>query len=139
MPDGVQRLSRDAWVGVDCDVLIPAAVADAVHGGNQAEVRAELVVDAANLPCTEEAEVALGARGVAVVPDFIANAGAACGYGLLLTAQVDLDPPQIFAESAARIRRATRTVLEAWQRDGTPPRRTAEALAEKALREFSAS
>ena len=139
VPEDVQRLPREAWLAVDCDVLIPAAIADAIHGENQADVRARLVVQGANLPCTADAERALAKRGVAVVPDFIANAGAACGFGLLLTAQVPFDPPAIYAEVADRIRQATRTVLEAWQQDGTPPRVAAEALAETALQRFGAS
>lgn len=139
LPQGVRAEDGPAWLRVESDILIPAAIADVITTDNQAQVNTRLLVEAANIPCTEDAERSLAARGIPVVPDFIANAGAACGFGLLLTGQVDLDPAQIYDEVARRIRRATRAVLERWQRDGTPPRDAARALAERKLGEFAAS
>lgn len=116
-----QALPRDAWLAVDADVLLPAAIPDAIAEENQSQIRARLVVPGANIAVTEGAERALHARRVAVVPDFIANAGAAGGLGMLLTGQVPLDPGEILAETARRLRRSTRAVLSAsLGRDVTP-------------------
>ena len=60
---------------VDCAVLIPAAVGGVIHAGNADRVRARIVVEGANGPTTSEADEALGARGVTIVPDVLANAG----------------------------------------------------------------
>jgi glutamate dehydrogenase (NAD(P)+) len=70
----------DAFDGAEvitwpADVLIPAALEDAITAENAKDVRAEIVVEAANAPTTPEADEILHARGVTVVPDILANAG----------------------------------------------------------------
>ena len=72
---GADRLSADEFMGVDCDVLIPAAIESAIHADNVDSVRAGLVVEGANLPVTPRADRRLQERGVVVVPDILANAG----------------------------------------------------------------
>jgi glutamate dehydrogenase (NAD(P)+) len=59
----------------DADVLIPAALEDAITAENAGDVRAKVVVEAANGPTTPEADEILHRRGVTVVPDILANAG----------------------------------------------------------------
>ncbi len=66
-------------LSLDCTVLIPAAMENAIDGTNVAAVRAPLVVEGANHPITPEADVALSDRGVTVVPDILANAGGVTG------------------------------------------------------------
>jgi len=62
-------------IGWEADVLIPAALEDAIHGGNAKEVRAKYLIEGANGPTTPEADEILQERGVHVVPDILANAG----------------------------------------------------------------
>ena len=59
----------------DADVLIPAALEDVITKDNAKDVRAEIVIEAANGPTTPEADEMLTKRGVTVVPDILANAG----------------------------------------------------------------
>ena len=61
-----------AW---DADVLIPAALEDAITKDNAKDVKAGIVVEAANAPTTPEADEILNKRGVLVIPDILANAG----------------------------------------------------------------
>ncbi|HUU55085.1 MAG TPA: Glu/Leu/Phe/Val dehydrogenase, partial [Armatimonadota bacterium] len=68
-----EELPREAVLRVDCEVLIPAALEGALTGDNAAEVRAPLIVEAANGPTTSEAQTLLQERGVTVVPDILAN------------------------------------------------------------------
>jgi len=75
----------DAWLDVDTDVLVLAAGGSAIRADNVARVRAALVVEGANAPCTPEAVDALAGRGVVVVPGIIANSGSATVTGLVLT------------------------------------------------------
>lgn len=58
-----------------CDVLIPAALERQITERNAARLSCDLVVEAANGPTTPEADVILSRRGIAVVPDILANAG----------------------------------------------------------------
>ena len=69
------KLTPDAILDVDCDIWIPAARPDVLRGDNVSRLRTRLVPQGANIPCTPEAEQALHASGVLVIPDFIANAG----------------------------------------------------------------
>lgn len=68
-------IDRDAIVGVECDIWIPAARPDVLHAGNVDTVRARIVAQGANLPATPAAEARLHERGILNLPDFIANAG----------------------------------------------------------------
>jgi glutamate dehydrogenase (NAD(P)+) len=67
--DGAQLLEAD------CDVLIPAALEGVIHAGNAERIQARLVVEAANGPCTWEADEILRARGITILPDIFVNAG----------------------------------------------------------------
>ena len=69
------KLGVDAILDADCDIWIPAARPDVVREDNAARLKAKLVLQGANIPFTAGAEKMLAARGVLVVPDFIANAG----------------------------------------------------------------
>jgi glutamate dehydrogenase (NAD(P)+) len=109
---------RDAWLDVDADVLVLAANKDAVDSGNVERVRPTLVVEAGNLCCTARAKAVLAERGVTIVPDVIANVGAAAVSGCALTGTVPFDlPPRKMAVwlhewVAVRVRRNTEDFLE---------------------------
>jgi glutamate dehydrogenase/leucine dehydrogenase len=60
---------------VPCDVLIPAALEMQITAENVDQVKATVIIEAANGPVSLEAETALVARGVDVVPDIFANSG----------------------------------------------------------------
>jgi glutamate dehydrogenase/leucine dehydrogenase len=57
------------------DVLIPAALEDAINEDNVDAVKADIIVEGANAPTTPAAHEALVQRGVLIVPDILANAG----------------------------------------------------------------
>ncbi len=128
-----QSLDRDEWLGLDVDVLIPAAIADTIHMKNVSQIKASLIIEAANIPVTEVAEKYLFDHGIAVVPDFIANVGTAGGFGLLLTNQVPLEPEAVFTELGRRMRKSTRDVLSLSQQEKILPRDVAVQLAEQRL------
>lgn len=70
-----QQLSADELVGLDVDVLVLAALGDAVIEANMKSVRAIYIVELANGPVNEAAHDYLAAAGVTILPDIIANAG----------------------------------------------------------------
>ena len=75
---GATNLSNEELLALECDILVPAAVASQIHAGNAADIRPRLVVEAANDPVTPEADAILGERGIPVIPDILANAGGVC-------------------------------------------------------------
>lgn len=70
-----EQLPSDAIVGVEADILVLAALEDAVTEQNVADVKATIVVELANGPISKAAEATLDEQNVAVLPDIIANAG----------------------------------------------------------------
>ncbi|MFH5924747.1 Glu/Leu/Phe/Val family dehydrogenase [Roseomonas xinghualingensis] len=72
---GIRTIEGEAITAVECDVLVPAALENLIHEGNAAAVRARVIVELANGPITPEADTILERKGVAVLPDILANAG----------------------------------------------------------------
>jgi glutamate dehydrogenase/leucine dehydrogenase len=62
-------------IGVDCEVLVPAAMEEHIREDNADLVRANLVLEVANYPTTPAADELLKTRGVTVIPDIVASAG----------------------------------------------------------------
>ena len=77
--DGVDHISNEDLLECDCDVLIPAALGDVITEHNAEQVRAQVLVEAANHPTTTGADKILDDRGVRVLPDILANAGGVTG------------------------------------------------------------
>ncbi|MDU0343384.1 Glu/Leu/Phe/Val family dehydrogenase [Bosea rubneri] len=73
--NGHEAIAADALIGVDCDLLVPAALENMIHEDNAAEVKARIILELANGPVTSEADAILEKRGVVVLPDILANAG----------------------------------------------------------------
>ena len=73
--DGVTHLSNQELLALDCDVLIPAALENQINEQNAKDIKARIVIEAANGPTTVEADKILADRGIIVVPDILANAG----------------------------------------------------------------
>jgi len=72
---GATGMTNEELLTMDVDLLIPAALENAVDGDIAREVSADVVVEAANGPLTPEADDVLTDRDVAVFPDILANAG----------------------------------------------------------------
>ncbi|MHC4990474.1 MAG: Glu/Leu/Phe/Val family dehydrogenase, partial [Planctomycetota bacterium] len=72
---GGEAFENTEIVTWDADVLVPAALEDAIHKGNAADVKASIIVEGANGPTTPEADEILNERGVLIIPDILANAG----------------------------------------------------------------
>ena len=70
-----EHVSNDELLGLQADVLVPAAIEDVITTDNASDIKARLVVEGANQPVTIGADAILADRGVTVVPDILANAG----------------------------------------------------------------
>ena len=60
---------------LECDILVPAAVENQITEENAPNIKADIVVEAANGPTTLKATEILTERGVLIVPDVLASAG----------------------------------------------------------------
>jgi glutamate dehydrogenase (NAD(P)+) len=72
---GVDRLTNEELLALEVDVLIPAALADAITAHTAPSIKAKIVVEGANAPTTPEGDQILNDKGILVVPDILANAG----------------------------------------------------------------
>ena len=72
---GGEAITNEALLLLDVDVLVPAALGGVITEANASEVRAKIVLEAANAPTTPKADEILEARGVIVLPDIWVNAG----------------------------------------------------------------
>jgi glutamate dehydrogenase (NAD(P)+) len=70
-----ERLSEAELLALDCDVLVPCAVPNAIHTKNVRSVKAKLVVEGVHGPVSARADRILHEQGVPVVPDILASAG----------------------------------------------------------------
>lgn len=68
-------MSNEEFLVQPCDILVPAALENQITEENAADIKASIIVEAANGPTTPAAEEQLTARGVLIVPDVVANAG----------------------------------------------------------------
>ncbi|MFD8495242.1 Glu/Leu/Phe/Val dehydrogenase [Amycolatopsis sp. NPDC059657] len=131
------RIEAGAELLVDCDVLIPAARQDVLGVDLAPEVKAQLIIEGANLPTTPAARQVLAGRGVTVVPDFIANAGGVIAAAFAMDARHSPfrpDPAAIMTSVAERVRRNTDQVLTAAERSGTLPHAAAISIAQGRVR-----
>ncbi len=68
-------ITNDDILALPVDILVPAALENALTKDNAARVQASIVLELANGPTTIEADDILSAKGVRVIPDILANAG----------------------------------------------------------------
>ena len=73
--DGVEHISNEELLMLECDTLIPAALEDQITSLNADQIRTKVIVEGANGPTSSTADKILEARGIVVVPDILANAG----------------------------------------------------------------
>jgi glutamate dehydrogenase (NAD(P)+) len=73
--DHTEALSNEEVLTLDVDLLIPAALENAIDAELAEEVRADVIVEAANGPLTPDADDVLTESDVHVFPDILANAG----------------------------------------------------------------
>jgi glutamate dehydrogenase (NAD(P)+) len=72
---GTDRISNMELLHLDVDVLIPAALSDAITAQTASGIKAKIVVEGANAPTTPEGDAIMNDNGILVVPDILANSG----------------------------------------------------------------
>jgi glutamate dehydrogenase (NAD(P)+) len=72
---GVDRITNEELLELECDILVLAAREDQVTGANAANLRCKLVAEGANGPTSVDGDRILADRGIPVLPDILTNAG----------------------------------------------------------------
>jgi glutamate dehydrogenase len=72
---GAETISSADPITVDCDILCPAALQNAITTENASDVKAKLIIEGANGPTVPEADKILEEKDIILVPDICANAG----------------------------------------------------------------
>ncbi|MBI2613094.1 Glu/Leu/Phe/Val dehydrogenase [Candidatus Kaiserbacteria bacterium] len=72
---GGRDVSPEEVLTLPVDVVVPAALENAITEENAKDIKASIVLEMANGPTTLEADKILARKGVLVIPDFLANAG----------------------------------------------------------------
>jgi glutamate dehydrogenase (NAD(P)+) len=72
---GSENITPDELLSLKCDILVPAALESAINVNNADNIKASIIVEGANGPTTNEADIILNGNGKFVIPDILANAG----------------------------------------------------------------
>lgn len=70
-----KRITNAELLELPVTMLVPAALENQINGSNADRVRAEIIVEGANGPLSNEADEILEKKGVVIVPDILANSG----------------------------------------------------------------
>ena len=130
--DDGEVLDRNAFIGIDCEIFVPAAQPDVITEDNANDLKCKLILQGANIPATPKAEQMIHDKGIISVPDFVANAGGViCGSveyrgGTKFAA---------FTEIEEKIKENTHHVLKNARDNKLAPRDSALKLAKERVKE----
>jgi glutamate dehydrogenase (NAD(P)+) len=123
---------RERLYDVACDVLIPAAIENAVDADYARSLSVKAVVPGANLAITNKAEKILSDRGIIAVPDFIAGCGGSLSMDGLFGPEVHPSVQEVLDHVEKRMREIVLKVLKRSQKDSNLPRQAALELCSEA-------
>jgi glutamate dehydrogenase (NAD(P)+) len=126
------------WLSIPAEIIVPAAVPDCIRADNCDQVTARLIVEAANIPTTEEAQARLHERGVVVIPDFVANSGANSWWWWTLSGVIGATADESFARVAEAMQDTVTRLLELSRDADITPREAAGRIAEENLDRIAA-
>lgn len=115
----VEHLATDDFWGIETDILIPASVTDVINDSNKDRIKTKIIVEAGNIPMNEQIEQEFFAKGMVIVPDFVANAG---GVISSYAEYRGYNPKRMFELVEKKITNATKTVLSRAMRERRNPR-----------------
>jgi len=70
-----EEITPEQLLSLDCEILIPAALENAITEENAHTIHARIIAEAANGPVTPEADRIFHEKGVFLIPDILCNAG----------------------------------------------------------------
>ena len=88
---GARNITNEELIGLDVDILIPAALENVITLDNASQVRARLIAEFANGPVSGDADALLHARGIPILPDILCNGGGVIVSYLEMVQNFNLD------------------------------------------------
>jgi len=126
-----RKMDREDIYELPVDILVPAATPDVINEKNCDHVKAEIIIEGANIPIAEEYEEKLYKRGVIIVPDIVANAG---GVISSYAEYKGHHLKKMFEIVEKKITKTTKLILEESKKKNFSPRVIAKELAEKRVK-----
>jgi len=74
-----RSIDNSEFFGLDCDIIIPAALGNQITAKNAPKIKAYLIAEGANGPTDVEAEEVLLKKGIDIIPDILCNSGGVIG------------------------------------------------------------
>ncbi|WP_455212272.1 Glu/Leu/Phe/Val family dehydrogenase [Kaarinaea lacus] len=113
-----RTITNEDLLELECDILIPAALGNQIRLNNVEQVKAKLVVEAANSPTTLEADDVLTRKGIFVIPDILANAGGVTVSYFEWVQNIEnqeWDLEEVNKKLRLKMNRATDAVVDRWR------------------------
>ncbi len=76
---GAKEMEPKDFFGVDCDIVVPAALGNQITGENAGSIKAKVVAEGANGPTNTAGEEILIKNRVDIIPDILCNSGGVIG------------------------------------------------------------
>jgi len=130
LPACYRRISNDAWLTVDCDILIPAALEDVLNESNADLVRAQVIAEGANICTTPEADIVFQRKGIDIGVDFLVNLGATRYYDSIIFNKIGLSTQEASDDVEKIVRKNVNLVYSEVKRSGRKYRDVAEEIFE---------
>lgn len=127
---GAKRLTRDIIYELTTDVLIPAASPDVINESNVSRVKAQIIVEGANIPVANGQESYLHKKDVLIIPDIIANAG---GVISSYAEYKGYDAKKMFKLVEEKIMPNVKEILAVVAKGGHTPRQAAMKIAKQRI------
>ena len=125
-----EKLKRDDVFSLPVEILIPAALGNVITEKNVYDIKAKIIVEAANLAVRADAEISLFKKDVLVVPDIIANAG---GVISSYAEYRGYNPKKMFKLVEKKIKKNTAEIIKKAKKEKSTPRKAALEIAMQRL------
>ncbi len=76
---GTEAIDPKSFFGLQCDIVIPAALGNQITGENAGEIKASLIAEGANGPVDVTGDAVLNEKGIDIIPDILCNSGGVIG------------------------------------------------------------
>ncbi|KVV14181.1 Glu/Leu/Phe/Val dehydrogenase [Flavobacterium sp. TAB 87] len=77
--EGAVEMNPKDFFGIECDIIIPAALGNQITAANAGNVKARLIAEGANGPIDVEGEKIILEKGITIIPDILCNSGGVIG------------------------------------------------------------
>ncbi len=132
-----EKIARGKELEVPVDILIPGATGDVITEENMKNVKAKMIVEGANFPTKPAAQQFFHEKGILMVPDFVANAGAVMGAGKAMDNRYScdiLEPKEVYETVKRKMWKNVTMVMEESQKSKRLPREVALDISKERVR-----